>query len=276
MILNAVLTVGWEDDVDHPQSALLLHRAAAAAVDGYANALKRLIATAPVPLTLYGLEQLFRRRVGGYRALRQFLGQLTHLAAPGTGAGRGASKANGAVIRCRIDVFAYGFLAAAGRLGGVLAEGPGGEGPFRSLWPHWQQVFNALARLEDPQGRWTMVRQGGGQGLPEALGARYGALRQLLGHPAGRDEGRLLATLLINGPSTRPQLAKDLGLATVPPPGVMAGLVNAGAVILGPDERHRIPQEALPVVAFALARHWGIDPLGALPAPREAREGKRG
>ena len=80
--------------------------------------------------------------------------------------------------------------------------------------------------------------------------------------PGARDECRALAHLLMSGPSTARELARELQLSENLAKRVARAL--SPLVELGEDGRFSICEGLLPVALFAVRERMGIDPLSVL------------
>lgn len=252
MRLAAALTSGWQDDPDAEFAATRLHARANAAGDDYAAVLQKALNTAPADTHILGLDRLFRRHTDGFQPIKTFVGALAAL--PG--------DENRKSLICQIDVFAYGFLKGAKNLDLLLPLDERANIAFRETLAKWSNTLAALEQFERL-----------GKPLPANGGVsaeQYLALREIVSRRSASDERRVLATLLVSGPSTTDQIKTDLGLnyslgqrtlAVLEDIEVIerrAGDSPAGSVFA-------ITESALPLTVFGLRETLGLDLLSALP-----------
>lgn len=247
MHLEAVLTIGWPEANNSSFSARKVHQAAQEAEEAqeaYPQALSRWLDSGPARPTLLALERLFRRRPGGFHALKTLIGALSGL------------PDREVPLPCHIDCFAYAFLKGAKNFDFLLPEASSEESPFRTRLSEWNEAINALEELERV-----------GQPLPahlEFTQEDYLHLRHILARKSARDERRTLATLLVNGPSMPAELKTDLGLNETLAQRILGLLVNSGVVETRSGEQYVIREQALPLVVFGLRETLGLDLLSSL------------
>jgi hypothetical protein len=245
MQLQAQLTAGWEDDPQHALAALRLHTTADPAAADYPARLGNVLAAAVEPVQIYGLEQLFRKRPGGFNTLRQFIGTLVTLPAPAA-----------QPLLCRIDGFAYAFLVAAKNFDFVVPLNKLLSVEFYRRRLAWLDTMYGLADFE----RF-------GEPLPVAASVsadHYLALRAIISRPSARDEIRALATLLLSGPSTMADISQDLGLNYSLGQRTLAAFEAIDVVERRAADLFAISAAALPLVLFGLRETIGLDPLPVL------------
>ena len=244
MKLRAVLTVGWNDDPNHPCSALRLHQEASTAKLEYETALGKAL-DAHSAAELYGLGRLFRRRAKGFQKLKQFVGALVAL-----------PSRNQDGLQCHIDVFAYAFLKSAKNFDLLIPEATRADSSFRRAYPSWRKIITALEEFERM-----------GEPLPQGMGIRkedYLRIRRVITRKTARDERRALTTLLVSGPSTREELSADMGLNYPLAQRVLGAFVTTGVVELSDGNTYTIVETALPLVVFCLRETIGIDLLSSV------------
>jgi hypothetical protein len=248
MSLRAVLTVGWKDDPRDEFSAVRLNNRARESEKGYQETLTEILKNARQPITIYGLEQLFRRRAEGFTEIKEFVGALTTIATSEEGIG---------TVRCHIDAFAYAFLKGAKNFDFLLPEEKDKSGPFRLILPKWEEKITALEEFERT-----------GESPPpeiELFKEQYLDLRKIITRKSARDERRSLATLLVSGPSTLKEIKDDLGLNYSLSQRTIGTFTEIGVVIQRQDdERYVISQEPLLIVVFCLREVMGLDYLSVL------------
>ncbi len=239
MKLTAVLTVGWNDDPQHAQTALRLHQAAQNSKD-YNAALGKALPTGQQQIT--GLERLFRRRTGGFSDIKQFVSVLLSL-----------PPKNDKALQCEIDVFAYAFLRGAKNFDLLMPVSNSADGSFQRVYPQWQKVIHALEDFERL-----------GEPLPQGIDINkdnYLKLRQVVTRKSARDERRTLTTLLVSGLSTLEELSADMGLNYPLAQRTLGVFVNIGVVEQLDGGIYKIVESALPLVVFCLRETMGLDLL---------------
>ncbi len=249
MKLRAQLTTGWVDaDIKHSLSASALHTRAEQAQTSYKNGLMESMHAAlqnppENPLAIYGLENLFRKRVKGSEPMKQFIGALADMKAP-------AGYAHD--ILCRIDAFAYSFLKGAKNLDFVLPCHREENKEFIEQLDQWNRRLTALADFERFGRRSTP--------LPQEQVDAYLAMRTIFTRASARDEIRTLATLLLSGPSTLKEVKEDLGLNYPLGQRTLAAFA-ALEVVEQQGDRYAINAKKLPLVVFFLREVIGLDLL---------------
>lgn len=254
MSLKAILTVGWKDDTTCQLSARILHDNANGGND-YENTLLKHLQNASKPITIYATEQLFRRHVGGYRDIKNFVASLMSIVTREKDIGD---------IYCLMDVFSYAFLKGAKNFDFQLPERKGnfhkevvGLDLFRKCEGKWEKdILPALEEFERI-----------GKPLPKGFIITkevYLALRSILSRGSARDEQRALATLLVSGPSTMNEISDDLGLNYTLSNRILGIFADIGVVEVQDNDKYVISLEKLPVVVFFLREIMGLDFLSSL------------
>jgi hypothetical protein len=254
MPLNAVLTVGWKDDSEHQFSARKLHDNAKGGQD-YESTLLQHLQNASTPITIYSTEQLFRRHVGGYHDIKNFVASLMSIVTREKDIGD---------IYCLVDVFSYAFLKGAKNFDFQLPERKVnfpkevvGLDLFRKRKEKWEKEI--LPALED----FERI----GKPLPKGFiitKELYLDLRGILSRGSARDEQRALATLLVSGPSTMKEISDDLGLNYTLGNRILGIFADIGVVVIQDNDKYVISLEKLPVVVFFLREIMGLDFLSSL------------
>jgi hypothetical protein len=251
MRLEAFLTVGWEDDPQAEFGASRLHAVAGQVSEEYSAALAAELEKAPPETKISGLENLFRRRPGGFGPFRRFVGALASV--------RSSGKLSEPLV-CRIDVFAYAFLKSAKNLDFVLPRRKAEKGEnddYGNASETWAKTIEALEHFERT-----------GRSLPKGTveASRYLAIREIISRPSARDELRALAILLTSGPSTSAEISNDLGLNYTLGQRTLAAYEDpdVGVVERRSGGKFSIVKSSLPLVVFCLREKMGIDLLPAL------------
>jgi|GEM_PF-1882798 len=248
MRLAAELTWGWQDDPDAPQAAACLHREITHVSGEYTELLANALRTLVPRGRILGLDRLFRRRTGGFKPVRQLIGSLAALP---------AEDDHADTLVCEIDAFAYGFLKGAKNLDLVLPCSKELNDGFRAVRDDWSRTSKALTEFERT-----------GERLPQSCAVsadQYLALRRIIVRPSARDERRMLATLLVSGPSAQVELSTDLGISNDLSQRTLAPLIAIGVVELRADDRYAIVSSTLPLALFGLRETMGLELLGDLP-----------
>jgi hypothetical protein len=215
---------------------------------GLASALDQALSQTGSAPHIGGLDELFRRCTGGFDPIKQFTGALTQLSASG---------ACPQPLICRIDGFAYAFLKGAKNFDLFLPPADTLNASFHEALSNWDTEIHALERFE----RW-------GKALPMSASVSaeaYLALRSIVTRTSARDERRVLATLLVSGPSSLQEVSADLRLnytlgertLAVFEPAPLQAIERRG-------DRFAIRSPVLPLVLFCLRETMGIDLLSAL------------
>ena len=243
MSLEAILTVGWQDDSADKYSAVSLYAEAEQPKIDYLHVLTTKLKQAQSPVTILGLEQLLRHSTDKFKPIQKFVSNLLEVSS--------ANKELG-MLFCRIDAFAYAFLRGVKNLDLFLPESAV-VGPFRKVLNDWSKTittledFECLGKAFSPE-----IRLSANQ---------YLDLRRLIARSSARDERRILTTLLVNGPSSEEEIAVDLGLDYAAGQRSLELFVDIGVVELRAREAYTLVQATLPLVVFCLRETMGIDLL---------------
>lgn len=251
MELAARLTSGWGDDPRDPAAALSLNRIACKGDVIDPIALRKAL---PNNHTIMGLDRLFRRTVKGFGSIKSFVGALSTIS---------DNVQSCPALICEIDVFAYSFLKGAKNFDLLLPpvlEYTAHSVNFQNTLNDWHSTMTSLENFERV-----------GQSLPPdgPVSARdYLLLRKVIARPSARDELRVLATLLISGPSSPQQIVSDLGLSVPLSKRILASLHRTGIF----EHENAIPTEdgsmvyaissaSIPLVVFCVRETLGLDLL---------------
>lgn len=247
MPIETILTVGWPPiTADNAYNAVNIHTKATQA-ENYLLALRQILtplreqAGTGKPLHIKSTDRLFRRRTEDFSAIKKFVR-----------ASETIIDASLQPIFYEMDVFSYAFLKGAKNLDAILRETSKVMNPFREILPQWQAEIKSL---EDFEREGIMPKT-------STVADKYLELRRIIAPGSARDERRTLATLLISGPSTAEEIAKDLGMSY----GLserMLPLFEQINIVQGRDEqgtyRYVLTTEALPRVLFCVRETVGID-----------------
>lgn len=238
-MLAACPTVGWPSPAPDAVTALELHEHCSNS-DSYGEVLARKLEG--VDRVVY-LDQLFRRRAGGFGDIKRFVAELANL---------------DLTLEIEIDVFAYTFLCGAKNLDLVIplsAQRHGNPSHYLTVESEWRKKLRALERYE-----------GYGEPLPDVDRERYLGLRRIIARPGTRDEFRALATLMVSGPSTNLEISEDLGMRYNLSARILPSLESAGILQMRADldNRYALRVEALPCVVFMMSEVGGVELLSIL------------
>ncbi|MEA3413722.1 MAG: hypothetical protein U9R74_19655, partial [Pseudomonadota bacterium] len=175
MKLEAILTKGWHDDPKALLAARRLHDLAGRDMERYSDYLSSELGSTRNP-EISGLEQLFRRRTGGFDAIKQFVAALVSISSEESGA---------SPLICRIDAFAYAFLAGAKNFDLIAPPARQGNEPFQSVLADWLHTTAALEEFERT-----------GNPLPDdspITSDVYLNVRKVMARRSARDERNVLA-----------------------------------------------------------------------------------
>ncbi|MGD1897270.1 MAG: hypothetical protein ACFB16_10015 [Phormidesmis sp.] len=260
MQLAAKLTIGWADIPRSQFTATALHNRAIAAPQ-YEKSLFYQLQTAAEHTRVLGVDQLFRQTCGGFAPIQQFIGALTYLPIIPDGP---------SPLLCEIDLFAYTFLVGTHKIDRLL---PIFDANDIELAEIKTGCTEALQALEDFERTGTLPSK-----MSELDAQQYLSIRRIIASPAARDEWRILARLLISGPSTASNLERELtvdyafahqtlrlfeSIGIFARQGEKSG-TNATETIFV------INKVAIPLVLFCLKETLGLDLLGNLSALIEA------
>lgn len=151
-----------------------------------------------------------------------------------------------------LHAFTYAFLRRAKNVDLYV------EADDREIQDRLRALRSAMAALETFERDGTDLR---GDYAP--LKPLYLALRRVVARPSARDERRVLVHLVMNGPCSDADFAKDLGISENLAVRVRKALQPA-LTSEGDSNLHRISDEAMPVVLFVVRETTGVDPLAAL------------
>lgn len=239
MSTEAVLTFGWKDDPGSDFAAAKLHREADISGREYEKTLAGLLENMGKPVVIDGLDRLIRRRIGEIANIRKFVGALVRIS--------DTDSSLGPVV-CNIDAFAYAFLKGADNFDFLMPEKKESAGPFRTVFPKWEEEMGRLERFEQF-----------GDPLPDEAGKDYLSLRKRITPATAGNERRLLATLLVNGPSTVEEISRELDIGPVRSRGITGMFEEIGVTEETRDGKHVISEQALPRVLFCLRGKMGLD-----------------
>jgi len=245
MKLETILTQGWHDD---PTAPLAAHRLHDLANRDPAHYVDRLSAELEVchAAEVSGLEQLFRRRTGGFDAIKQFVAALLSI----------ATEASAPPLACRIDAIAYALLAGAKNFDLIAPPAKQGNEPFRAVLTDWRCAIGALESFERT-----------GHPLPKdsvITSDVYLKVRKIVARPNARDERNILAALLVSGTSTQAELSIDLGLGGPLVDRILATFESVGMLQRRNASLYTIAEPYLPVALFGLRETLGLDPVAIL------------
>ncbi len=254
MPINAILTVGWKNDITHQFSARKLHDNAKGGED-YENTLLQQLRTSSKPIIIHATEHLFRRNVNGFGGIKKFVASLMSIVTREKDIGE---------IYCLMDVFSYAFLKGAKNFDFQLPERKGnfpkevvGLDLFRKCEEKWEEeILPALEEFERI-----------GKPFPEGFNIekeKYLGLRGILSRGSARDERRSLATLLVSGPSTMGEISKDLNLNYTLGNRILGIFADIGIVKVQDNDKYIISLDKLPLVVFFLREIMGLDFLRSL------------
>jgi hypothetical protein len=247
MQLQALLTVGWQTEPQTPSSAAQLHNLASHAGGDYSKALSAALKSLSNDFQILGLEQLFRKRTAGFNPIKQFIGALSSMP---------TYNGHPNPLICQIDAFAYAFLKGAKNFDFLLPLGDELSTDFRNTHMGWLRTITSLEAFE----RF-------GEPLPKDSGVtaeQYLSLRKVIVRPSARDERCVLATLLVSGPSTLPEISTDLGLNYTLGQRTLAAFEKMSVIERRAAEVLGIAETALPLVVFCLREAMGLDLLSIL------------
>ncbi|MEO1447766.1 MAG: hypothetical protein AAFV46_16330, partial [Cyanobacteria bacterium J06635_11] len=262
MQLAAKITVGWADIPRSQFSARELHNRAIAEPN-YTKSLFHQLQLGTSDITILGVDQLFRQTTSGMRPIRQLIGELSYLP---------TIPVLPSPLPCEIDLFAYAFLAGAKNFDLLLPL----TGNNIEIAHIRTDCNSALQALENFERTGTLPHN-----LDELDAQQYLAIRRIISRPSARDELRTLATLLVSGPSTAPDLVRELGINESLAQR-MLGLFESIGIFTRwgeePDSQRREPvfvinKVAIPLVIFCLRETLGLDLLSNLSALMDAHYG---
>lgn len=211
------------------------------------------------PLRIAGADRLVRRRIGGFRPFQALLAAL---------------HASGVQARLGIDVFTWALLRGMKNIDLGLPVADDDRLPADHRWStHARAAREAVTqyeRLEDDGERPELPADAVSE-------AEHLVFRQVLLRRGARDELRVLAVLLLSGPSTPSEVSEDLGLSWHLGERVVAPFRAGGGRDVvehvaatgsdGAEPIWRIRRGAIPWVLFALERRLGLDLSSMVEAP---------
>ena len=254
MQLAAKLTIGWEPVPRSPFAATELHSRAIVAPH-YENSLLYQLQTATSETQITGLDQLFRQTCGGFDPIEQFLGALSYLPTRPSGP---------SPLICEIDLFAYTFLVGTHKLDRLIPITKTNDIELAQIQT---SCAKALATLEDFEHTGNLP-----DNMSELDAHQYLSMRRIIARPTARDEWRILARLLISGPSTASNLERELNLSYAFAYQTLR-LFESVSIFTRYGEKPESPSEeaifvidkvAIPLVLFCLKQTIGLDLLGNL------------
>jgi len=260
MQLAAKLTIGWADIPRSQFAAAELHSRAIAAPH-YDASLYYQLRKAGRRTRILGVDQLFRQTCGGFNPVQQLIGALVSLPAI-------ASRPS--PLLCEIDLFAYTFLVGTHNFDRLL---PIAETNDIELAEIQQGCAEAIRTLENFELTGSLPAS-----MSELDAHQYLALRRIIARPSARDEWRVLARLLVSGPSTASNLERELTLSYTFAAQTLQLFESIGIFTRWGEEPGKNAEEplfvidkvAIPLVLFCLRETLGLDLLGNLSALLEA------
>lgn len=245
MLSQTVLTFGWPRAQPSQISA---HRFLDVLKDGNIKTLVSWIETV-IPndgvLRICELDGLFRRGPRGMQAMRDLIGLVGE---------NYQAWSDVSALQFECDAFAYAFLKQAHNYDVILPVVEHPVGPFRRELTRLKATLNALADFERS-----------GIELPPGVNEteeEYLRVRAALSRPSARLERVILATLLINGPSTLPELSAETGTDAPTLMRILLSFSDPEYIAYEPDtERFRLAMKHLPSILFCLREKMGFDYL---------------
>ena len=194
------------------------------------------------PLRVVRFERLVRRRPGGVETALSVLRALA------------TRLPDHACVELEIDLFAYDYLAGATAFD-LLAR-PSTDSPAAAVLPAWQAALFALQQLET-------------EGRPPDPTAKvdvdhYLEIRSAMMQGNSNLLRKLLAALLVAGPSTTDELAQDVRARPDTALQTLWVLAGSAAVAQVEDGLWVVAAPALPPVLFLLQSSLGLDPLARI------------
>lgn len=254
MQLAAKLTIGWPSVARSPFAATALHNRAITAPH-YGQNLLHQLQHADADTRIVGVDYLFRQTCGGFDPIEQFLEALTYLPpTPNTPS----------LLHCEIDLFAYTFLVGTRNLDRLLPIKKTSDMELAQIQRRCTEAIRTLEVFERT-GHLPV-------GMSELDSQQYLSLRRIIARPTARDERRILARLLVSGPSTASNLERELDLdytftyqtlCLFESIGIFARwMQSAGKQV--EEMAFVIEKAAIPLVLFCLKQTLGLDLLGNL------------
>ncbi|WP_017324882.1 hypothetical protein [Synechococcus sp. PCC 7336] len=208
---------------------------------------------ADADIEILALDRLFRKSTAGIEPIKRFVGGLlSPLDLPNYPT----------ELNCQIDVFAYAFLKGAKNFD-LLLDCSANNREFVRARAGWLKSLRAIEQFE----LFGNFGRESGADLE-----RYRWVRDIVIRPSSRDERRVLASLLVSGPSMLSQISADLGLNYDLGPRTLAGFLNSGVVVACQDVYGTRPSEAtfkideasLPIAIYCVRETVGLDLLALL------------
>lgn len=256
-VLPIQLTVGWPIPDEATLLAKVLHSEAQENITkhtSYEEELKNLFDLNSSTCSLQ-LDQLLRRRTGGFIDINTFAGALLSIWGD-------LPEAR----FCSIDIFAFAFLKHAKNYDLFMQPDPETLDQLQAKIKGWQRAIQALEDFErlglDLAPEYSHLKQ------------VYLSLRVLTSRPSARDEQLTLSVLLVCGPLTRDEISSDLGLNCSLNQRIMVALQATGAIENrhdGDEIRYLINEAALPVCLFVVREIIGLDLLAMVADLKEWR-----
>ena len=184
-------------------------------------------------------ESLFRRAPGGFGKIKKLVLE----------AKKSEARQTSLTCQCHFNAFAYSFLVGAKNFDLLLPEST--DNPFRKELPSFMETIDHLATFEQK-----------GEEFPNSLKLEeHLEARALLTRPSARDERRVLAELLISGPSTAKQLSDELDLWSDLTDRVLDSLGSIRLVCQNKNNDFMLCKDRLPSTYFLLRATLGLEPL---------------
>ncbi|MEM9088242.1 MAG: hypothetical protein AAGC93_05800 [Cyanobacteria bacterium P01_F01_bin.53] len=263
MQLAAKITVGWADIPRSQFAARELHNRASAA-SNYTKSLFHQLQLGTSETVILGLDHLFRQSTGGSSPIRKLVSELTYLP---------TIPALSVPLSCEVDLFAYAFLAGTKNFDLLLPLTPNNNIAIAQVQTDCALALRALENFERTG---TLPPK-----FDELDAQQYLAIRRVISRPSARDELRTLATLMVSGPSTAPDLVRELGINEGLAQRMLGLFESIGIFTRWGEEPGRRVEEpvfvidkvAIPLVVFCLRETLGLDLLSNLSVLMDAHYG---
>lgn len=248
MLPQVVLTFGWPRAKSSEISAkAFLDMLKEANVAKLASRVSTLVGENRT-LRIHELDGMFRRGPGGMNAMREMVGLLGE---------KFQAWKNVSALQFNCDAFAYAFLKQTHNYDVILPEAASPVGTFRQQLGALKATLDALAAFERS-----------GTALPATVSETeqgYLRVRASLSRPSARLERVIVATLLINGPSTLPELVAETATDAPTLLRILLSFADPEYVIYDPDsQRFRLGMKHLHSILFCLREKMGFDHLSVL------------
>jgi len=249
---RAVLTFGWPPPAAgwRPAATLFHQEEGSPSAESLVERI-RSWGRADGRVRIAGADTLIRRRIGGFRQFQELIA---------------AVRPSGADVLVGIDAFAWAYLRGINNLDLCLPAGDDDDdGALRGedRWSEQEATVREQLRLYE-----RLEDDGSDPELPgDAVSkVEHRRFRGVLLRPSARDELRVLATLLMSGPSKPEEITDDLGLSKHLSESVISPFRGEEGrhVIAMAGSEFRIRRGAIPWVLFALKRRLGLDLLSLL------------